>query len=835
MKKLVLLSVLCVSITLSYALFVGVVRAGDIKGPIVDKVYIDVKMKAEIGLKDAAEGLTDIFFFGVDGPVISGLDQGTRDKLDLYTVPGGNWSLLFNPIPNTAPYLVETADGDCFNPFAIREVRFAMNDLIDRKYIVDEILFGAGGPTFTMATPGQPGTYKYNLLAQRMGFTEEGDEKSALDAIAAALETAATLPELTGRLTQDAEWWAFDGEPLSVKFLIRVDDPQGRLKEGEYIAQQIEKAGIKVERLLWDRAKCGKAVYGGNPADNEWHIYTEGWGAGATRAYWEHIVAQMYAPWYGYMPGGANPDFWNYTHEELDDVTKKAYTGNFLTEDEYWELALRGQELGLQEAVRVYVAYQNQYYAANKARFNRRMLYGMADGLNGWSVLSADTPDKVLRITGFSAKGSLFMHAWDPVGEDGFSDVYSMVAAEPLGLASQFESPATAEYIPLTTIPKEVQTKVRRNDEGEVLGEIAVPAEAVLYNSGEKAWKDIGENVQAMSKGTYSFRFGKFHHGRPMEISDFLYADAFSTEWSTKDGDDDRYYDAAYESGHAPLRDVVKGLVIHPDDTITTYFDYNFPASKARVGYQGSPSLSVLSGRPNVMVSWEILEALGKLVAEGSASGTTYSFTFGEATEVDLLRPSCVADIRAKLVEMKDAQHVPIPIQAYVNAEDAVSAYETAIQWIDDHGHAFIGCGPFYIEKYDPGSNYMELSAFRDPAYPFTPDYWPKALATTMLQIDRVELPDLFSVEEKNMPVKIYLSEVLYPEGSAKAAEKGNVTVMLVTENDELSYPASYTDPGVFEAVIPVGNLGAGSYTVLTNAETEGSIPAAFSSSVLLY
>ena len=30
------------------------------KGPIVDKVYVNVKMKEEIGLKDTAEGLTEV-------------------------------------------------------------------------------------------------------------------------------------------------------------------------------------------------------------------------------------------------------------------------------------------------------------------------------------------------------------------------------------------------------------------------------------------------------------------------------------------------------------------------------------------------------------------------------------------------------------------------------------------------------------------------------------------------------------------------------------------------------------------------------------------------------
>jgi ABC-type transport system substrate-binding protein len=112
-------------------------------GPIVDTVYVNVKMKQEIGLKDVAEGKSDIFFFGVDGPVIMSLDRATREKLDIYSVPSGSWTLLFNPVPNKAPYIVTTNSKEQFNPFAIREVRFAMNFLINRKYIVDEILGGA--------------------------------------------------------------------------------------------------------------------------------------------------------------------------------------------------------------------------------------------------------------------------------------------------------------------------------------------------------------------------------------------------------------------------------------------------------------------------------------------------------------------------------------------------------------------------------------------------------------------------------------------------------------------------------------------------------------------
>jgi len=809
----------------------------EVKGPIVDKVYFNVRMKEEIGLKDAAEGLTDIFFWGVNGPTIMGLDQATRDKLDIYAVPSGSWSLNFNPIPNAAPYIVKVEDKEFFNPFAIREVRFVMNDLIDRKYLVDEILGGAGGPMFTMGTPGQPGTYKYNLIANRLGFTPEGNEKKAIEDITEVLQVAAVLPELKGRLVKQGEWWTFDGEPVTINFLIRVDDPQGRLKEGQYIASQIEKAGIKVERCLWDRVKCIETSYYSDPADYQWNIYTEGWGAGATRAFWEHIVCQMYAPWYGYMAGGPDSK-WYYENDEIDRLTEKAYTGNFLTEEEYWDTVLEALDLALKDACRIYVAYQMDYYATNKAAFNNRMCYGLGDGLNEWSLITANTKNKELRVTEFSAKGALFMSAWDPIGTEGFNDVYSLVIAQPLSERGSFESPASAIATPWRAIPYDVKTEVDRDETGEVVGKIPVSPKAIKYDSEKKEWYKVGLGEKAMSTGTYNFIFGNFHHGRPMTIANILYADAFVTEWINKDGDDDKYYDAAYEDYHRPDWEISKGMTLNLDGTITNYFDYNFPPSKERVAANGAPQ-AYLSGRYMVL-PWEIFEVLGELVAVGSESSTVYSFTPGDGVEqVDLLRPSCVKDIRAKLVELKDNSHLPVSLKDYVTVEEAKAGYEAAINWIDEKGHAFIGNGAFYLERYDPTTNYIELTAFRDPEYPFTPDYWPSVFATTTVRVDSVDVPAMYlRTKEEDMSIKVQVSEVLYPEGTAKISEGGEVSVMLITPTEELSYNAKFLGAGSFEAIIPaddIKDLEDGSYTILISASIEGAVPASVASSTVLY
>ena len=82
----------------------------------------------------------------------------------------------------------------------------------------------------------------------------------------------------------------------------------------------------------------------------------------------------------------------------------------------------------------------------------------------------------------------------------------AVVGAEPVGLASMFESPATALYEPLMVVPEDVDTQVHRDEQGEVVGDIVVPSEAIFYDSMTNTWKTVGDNSRAMSKATYSFR-----------------------------------------------------------------------------------------------------------------------------------------------------------------------------------------------------------------------------------------------------------------------------------------------------------------------------------------
>ncbi|ACL70058.1 lipoprotein [Halothermothrix orenii] len=609
---------------------------------------------------------------------------------------------------------------------------------------------------------------------------------------------------------------------------------------GEYVANQLEKAGFKVERLVWERARCVETVYFGRPEDYGWNLYTEAWSAGATRAWWEHIVGQMYASWGGFT-AGALADGWVFKNEELDSIAQKAYSGNFLTTEEYWDLVLTALDIALDESQRIYVCYSTANYLAHKERFEGRFAYGLGDGPSKYSIVTARTKDRILRVTELSSQGSLFMSAWDPVGAGGFDDTYIGYIAEPLYDNAVFESPSTAEFTWLRAIPDmdESYTKVHRNEDGEVVGDVPVPEDAIYYDPVEEKWVEIGPGKTAFTKGVYRYRLSNYHHGIPMSLVDFMYADAFIEEWSTKDFEGDPYYDKSYAANMNAFDIDVATIYDLENNVAINYFNYNFPASKKRALAQGAPYFDVTASGHYCGVSWEILEALARMVAEGSTSGTKYSFSKGikGTEEVDLLTPSHVEDLKAELREMIEEKHVPVSIKDYITPEECIKRYKAALDFIEKYGHGYISNGPFYLSKYDPETSFAELTAFRDETYPFEPGYWMEHFKSTRLVIDQLELP-VMSEKGKDILVDIHVTSIEYPEKEGKLAEAGNVTLTLLAGDKEYKFKADEAIPGVFIAKIP-GNVTAelepGSYKVMAVAEAKDALPSTVSKTLVIY
>jgi peptide/nickel transport system substrate-binding protein len=812
------------------------------KGPIVDKILVNAKTQEDIAIKDVAEGKSDIFWFDVNGSTYKSLTDEVKAKLDTYSVPSTYWSLLFNPYPNQAPYTARTKDGaTVFNPFAIREVRFAMNLLVNRKQMVDEIVSGAGQPKYTPVTLGQPNSGRYAAIATRLGLSQTGNEAKAIADIDAALEAAGDLPANRGKLAKKDGRWTYGGKAVEVNFLIRVDEPNGRLKEGRYVADQIEKAGIKVNRLEFDRAKCSKIYRSGNPKDYAWNIYTEGWGGGQTYAFWESGLAQMYAPWFANMPGGGNAGQWNYRQAELDALTQAAYNGRVKDANDYYDKCFRATELGLEEAVRVFTIDTTAYYLAGKGRFNGRMAYGVGDGLNRISALTADVkPDasgpfkgkKVLRVTEFSSKGALFMYPWDPIGPDGFADVYTKVVSSPPSDMEFDFNPVTGMCVPLRASYKNFQAAPRFEGD-RMLGTIPVPADAVIWNALTKKWEsgtvwvdkgggnygyakaaDKPEYGLAVAAATFTFSYASWHDGRMMDQNDYRYAIALPYNVCVKKGEGDRTYEQSYASSVSPNLLKLKGFVFNKDRSITSYGDAYYPMDPVSNAAQLCPSLMVEASSYQAIVCWPVLEAIEGLVADGKYVVNAN----GDFTEVDVIAEKSVAAIKAKLAEYVAAKHVPASLEGYVKSEDAVGAYRSAMAFIDKYKHAYISNGGFILESYDAANQTATLGATPFSDYPFAKGDMVKKVETSYARINSIKVGTF--KRGADLSVDVAVAEVAYPANKAKAASSAHVKVTLVGAKQH-GYDAKSSKAGVYVATIPAMDLAPlrpGTYTLIAEA-----------------
>ena len=802
------------------------------KGPIPDKIYFDTRIKQDVAVQDVIAGKSDILYWPLKGAAVSGLSDEALEKLELYEGISGKNSLFMNPYPNKAPYYGTVEGEDVFNPFAIRDVRFALNFLINRQYVVDNILNGMGKPLIVPMIPGMPGAYKYNMIASKMGIDAQGDEDKGIEMINAAMTRASELPELKGRLKKGNEFWEFDGEPVSINFVARADDPTVRMPIASYVGQQLEKAGIKAKMLNLERSKASELWRHSDPAKLKWNMYTGGWGA-APDKWWDINVILYYSSVYGFNPGNNTPGFWNYRHEEIDKLCRAVYNGNITGLDQYWDYTLKATEMGLKESVRIWVNLNTEIYIANDDNLEGRMLAG--NGLTRYSLINAKPKDGTLRVTQISSTGSLFMDEWDPIGVNGFSSTYSTNISALLDAPYWPRNYNKVEYVTdwsyVTT--SHFKTKETKDEEGNRAPGLDVPEEAIMWDSKEDKWVSQGDRM-SYSTTRYNYDETVWHHGMEVSLDDYRYVRAFLTEWINEDFEGDKYYDSKISQRYGG-RMVDFAYIWHDDaNAITTYYNYTHP----------SPTDVEIAGMPwdspgKLPMPWEIFEALARMVVDGGNSGEVWSFQKNDqSTHVDLLNDDCTADIRAELIEMKDEKHIPMYLEGYTTEEEALARYEAAIKWIDEHDHALISDGPFYLYEYDMANNFAELRAFRHEKFPYEKGIYLEKWKNISMEIDNVEMPTMVE-HGKDFEVTIDIVDSTYPEISKKPTTGGIVNLLFVAGDKEIEIPAEFVEPGVFKATVEgkyTEDLTADSYVILVRAgKNEDSIPDIVNSQILVY
>ena len=655
-------------------------------GPAVDKVLFKA-FHVDRAPLDLKQGNMDLYLFGLKTPAATEL-RGS-DDLQIFEAPATTLSIILNPAPAPEGQL---------NPFSIRDVRWAMQFLINRDFVAGEIYRGMASPMVTHVSPSDFDQLTVFDLIRDINIRYDPEFSRSL--IKTAMEGAGA--EMVNGV------WNFNGLPIRLKFIVRIEDERREI--GDLIRAELREAGFQVDPVYQNFAPAILTVYSSNPQTFGWHLYTEGWGRSAPDRYDFSSINQFSAPWTGNMPGWREAGFWQYENEELDQVGKRIFTGQFRNLEERNELYRQATRIGLEDSVRLWVATVENSFAAD------RELVGVTQDLvagpkSPWTLREASIPgQKNLTV------GNLWVWTerttWNTIG--GMTDVYSN------DIWKNLNDPPLWNH-PFSGVPEPMRATFKVDSAGPA-GQISVPSDAFLLDTETDTWKTIGNGTKSTSKVTFDYSkyfSAEWHHGIPITMADVVYSiyQSFDIAYDTKKSKVER----ALAVTARPYLDTFKGFRLLDENRLEVYVDFwhfedNYIASYA------SPA--------SVSMPWEVLAAMDDLVF--GQRRAAYSDTAAGRFNVPWI--SLVMDrdsrlVRTTLLNFLKNDTVPQKVfdvdgKSLTTLSEAEDRYQAVLDWFKETGLMVISNGPFMLTRYDPPAQFAELTANRHPNYPFSAGDW---------------------------------------------------------------------------------------------------------------
>jgi peptide/nickel transport system substrate-binding protein len=676
--------------------------AQPVRGPYVDQVRFIHYEDENVALEQVRSGNLDAYYFKI--PLEAAADAKGDSRIRIYDRLSGSNVLLLNP----APY-----SDDRLNPFQFREVRFAVNYLLDRDLVVNEFHKGYGSP---LVEPFGIYSPEYlNILETVESFGFRHNPQLADSMISEALMAAGASKE-NGR-------WMYGGKQIEIKLLTRLDDTPRRLI-GDDLAAKLESIGFLVQKDYGDLSKANTVIYGTNPQDHQWHVYTEGFAGTSVFVKYNPVTpAQMYAPWYGRMPGYQNPGFWQYQNSTLDEVTQRILFADFTSEEERNELVNEAITMGIQESIRVFINQKTDPHVA------RASLDGLVNDFG------AGITSKYSLINARPAQGSsldigvkqIHQGAWNGVG--GLSDIYSRDIYFLVVDSGTFRHPYTGEIVPIRTEWTDIRT------DGPD-GKLEIPQDAMTWDPATQKWtRSSGEATSAVM---FDLIFSNWHHGQPMNAADIMYGHYFTFEWGTNLGPGDATVDPEFTSLAGPVLERMKGIRFIDSNTAESYVDF----------WHYDPTEIADFATSWAAEPWEITAATERLVASGKIAYSRSEASVRNVDWLDMVVPDHARMIRDELQKMKSERFVPAALHEIVSESEAMARYDASIKWIGDHNHAVIGNGPFYFDSYNIAGRTITIKAFRDSSYPFQVGQWSSYETPRLAKITSVSIPRTLIIGE---------------------------------------------------------------------------------------
>jgi peptide/nickel transport system substrate-binding protein len=694
-------------------------------GAWVDSVVVIEEPNADKAITRLDAGELDVYAYTISSP--STADKIMNDdNLDYKTSYGSYNELTFNPS--------QCADEAQLNPFAVPRIREAMNYLIDRQYLVDEIMGGLGTPRWVAINTASAdrGRLAAQIRAIEAEYAYNPDK---------ANEIITEEMQNLGAEMVDGKW-TYNGEPVTIKGIIRTEDERKEI--GDYVANQLEDIGFTVTRDYKTSSEAAPIWQQSEPSECLFNYYTGGWVSTAiSRDAGGNFL-------FFYTPSGLPRPLWQaYTPDpEFEAIAQRLNDNDFTSMEERKELFEQALPMSMKDSVRVWLLDRSSVAPLRKEVSVASDLSGSIYGTPLWPYTLRFKDQEGGTINWASA--SILTEPWNPIA--GTNWIYDTALIRATGEWSFMTDPNTGlawpqrfESVVVTVKDGLPVTKTLDWVDLQFESEITVPDDAwVDWDAEGQTFITASEyftqtdTVTATQKvvTTYPadlFDTIKWHDGSSLSLGDMVLMLIMQFDQAKEASP---IYDAAMVPGFESFMSAFKGIKIASTDplTIEYYTDNwtldaenavgNFVSLWPYYGYGEAP--------------WESIAIGVKAEEEGLAA-----FSADKATENNIEQLSYIAGptleiLSTKLTESQEAGYLPYEptMNQFVTPEEITERYESLANWYGEKGHFWVGTGPFYLEKAYPVEKTVELKY--NPDFPDPSDKWSRFSepAISIVEID---------------------------------------------------------------------------------------------------
>ncbi|MBE9515235.1 MAG: hypothetical protein IMY79_03775 [Chloroflexi bacterium] len=688
-------------------------------GAWLDEIVISQETSGAASILKMQEGTVHLYGQGLTDQEL--FNTVTDDPgLDYKMCMGGSRDLMFNV------YGPEFPDG-MLNPFWSAKIREATQWLIDRDYIVDEVLGGQGVAMYSQLTPGGAEATRYKDLVDGVIEYYSYNPTKAADVI------AEEMVNLGAELVDDK--WYYKGDPVEVKVVIRID-LASYPELGDYLADQLDSVGFTVERLYRASADTWGPILLKDPSLRLWNAYPGAWGmpevfrteVHSWAQFNTHTVMSGYPPWVQLEPL-MQLEEWNDMYEAALGLRFTDFA-NMEERAEMVELVLTKV---MQFANNIWTAAITEFYPYTT---DIDLVLDACGGVSTqfpFTVHFKDDAGNPERGGSLSMElPSIMVQPINPV--EGSAMSYDILVSRDLtGDRDVMPHPQTGLYMPHAFERADVTIKtglpVGVNPESAdwctltFEDEIEVPATAwadwdaenqVWITAEERELYDEDYERTANRKSVVYYPDDlwekKLHDGSTLSFGDFMMSAIIAYD---RGKEASAIFDPAVQADVEADLERLKGWEVLSMDplTIATYSDtYALDAEHSLTTWWPE------YGTYDEFAPWHTV-TLGML----AEADKELAFSGSRAEELgvewmDYTKGPSLTILKNHLDESAAADFIPYKptLGYYIRPLELEERYENLLNWYDEKGHFYVSCGVFYLEQVYPIQKIIVLKAFDD-------------------------------------------------------------------------------------------------------------------------